>query len=93
MKVVFTPAARADLDEILSFIATNYPGVVDTFERRLTLMIQRIETWPGSAAAVVDREGVRAAPLVRYPYKIFYRVTNVIEILHIHHAARQPLNE
>jgi len=83
MKVVFTPGARADLDDILSFIATNYPGVVDAFERRLDLIIRRIATWPHSAAAVADREGVRVVPLVRYPYKIFYRVTDVIEILHI----------
>jgi hypothetical protein len=33
-------------------------------------------------------------PLGRYPYKIFYRViADTIEILHIHHAARQPWDE
>jgi hypothetical protein len=33
-------------------------------------------------------------PLGRYPYKIFYRVTNdTVEILHIHHAARRPWDE
>jgi plasmid stabilization system protein ParE len=33
----------------------------------------------------------RGAPLSRYPYKIFYRVTgDTVEILHIRHAARQP---
>jgi toxin ParE1/3/4 len=92
MKVVFTPGARADLDDILSFITTNYPGVVDVFERRLNLIMRRIEMWPDSAAAVADREAVRVVPLVRYPYKIFYRVTDVIEILHIHHTARKPLD-
>jgi plasmid stabilization system protein ParE len=33
-------------------------------------------------------------PLGRYPYKIFYRVTEEsVEILHVHHAARQPWDE
>jgi hypothetical protein len=37
------------------------------------------------------RPGVRVVPLGRYPYKIFYRVQDgVLEILHIHHAAREP---
>jgi plasmid stabilization system protein ParE len=30
----------------------------------------------------------------RYPYKIFYRVTDDrVEILHIHHAAQQPWDQ
>ena len=30
----------------------------------------------------------RVVPLVRYPYKMFYRVTpDAVEILYIHHAA------
>jgi hypothetical protein len=38
---------------------------------------------------VADRPGVRVVPLIRYPYKVFYRNTGkVIEILYIHHAAQ-----
>jgi hypothetical protein len=36
-----------------------------------------------SAAVVADRNAIHMAPLVRYPYKIFYRVAHDIEILHI----------
>jgi hypothetical protein len=33
-------------------------------------------------------------PVVRYPYKIFYRVAgDTLEVLHIHHAARQAWDE
>jgi toxin ParE1/3/4 len=93
MKVVFTPAARADLDNILSYIASNYPGAVGAFERRLKLVLRCIEMWPNNATTISDRRGVRQLPLVRYPYKIFYRVTHVVEILHVHHAAREPWGE
>jgi len=42
-----------------------------------------------SAEEVIQRPGVRVAPFIRYPYKIFYRVTSgAVEILHVHHAAR-----
>jgi len=45
----------------------------------------------GPRARVVDeRPDVRVVPLVRYPYRIFYRVADeAVEILHIHHASRQ----
>jgi toxin ParE1/3/4 len=52
--------------------------------------VRRIGTWPKSAEAVTQRPGVRVVPLIRYPYKIFYRITDeAVEILHIHHAVRQ----
>ncbi len=44
--------------------------------------------------ASAHRPGVRVVPLGRYPYKIFYRVSgDAVEILHIHHAAREPWDE
>ena len=43
-----------------------------------------------SAEEVAQRPGVRVVPLIRYPYKVFYRITNeAVEILYIHHAARR----
>jgi toxin ParE1/3/4 len=88
-EVVFTDEALANLDGILSFIASNYPSIYDAFQSRLRSVVARIGDWPESAQEVADRPGVRVAPLVRYPYKVFYRSTGqVIEILYIHHAAR-----
>jgi len=89
MKVVFTDEALANLDGILSFIASNYPSIYDAFQSRLRSVVARIGDWPESAQEVAGRSGVRGAPLVRYPYKVFYRSTGqVIEILYIDHAAR-----
>ena len=89
MKVVFTDEALANLDGILSFIASNYPSIYDAFQSRLRSVVARIGDWPESAQEVADRPGVWVAPLVWYPYKVFYRSTGqVIEILYIHHAAR-----
>ena len=71
MKVVMTPGARADLEDILSFLSSNYPGAIAAFERRLKLTLRRIERWPKSAAVVANRNAIHMAPLFRYPYKIF----------------------
>ena len=90
MKVVYTDEALRDLDEILTYITANYPTAYAPFEKRLRTAVARIDAWPESAAEVVQRQGVRVVPLVRYPYKMFYRVTSdAVEILYIHHAARQ----
>jgi toxin ParE1/3/4 len=89
MIVVYTETALRDLDTILTFIAAEYPTAYEPFERRLLASVSRIGRWPESAQSVAQRPGVRVVPLVRYPYKIFYRVTEAaVEILHIHHAAR-----
>jgi toxin ParE1/3/4 len=90
MKVVYTDEALANLDEILDYIETHYPTIYPAFERRLRSVVARIGAWPESAEAVAERPGVRAVPLIRYPYKIFYQIANeTVEILHIHHAARR----
>ena len=89
MKVVYTDDASEDLDGILAYIASNYPAVYDAFLIRLRSVIARIGMWPESAQEVAERPGVRAVPLLRYPYKVFYRNTGeVIEIMYIHHAAQ-----
>jgi plasmid stabilization system protein ParE len=94
MRVVYTEEALENLDEILAYIASNYPTVYEAFQSRLQSVVKRISEWPGSAQEVAERPGVRVVPLIRYPYKVFYRNTgSVIEILYIHHAAREPLNE
>jgi plasmid stabilization system protein ParE len=89
MKVVFTGEALADLDGILAFIAANYSAIYEAFQIRFQSVLSRICDWPESAQEVADRPGVRVVPLIRYPYKVFYRNTGqVVEILYIHHVAQ-----
>ena len=90
MKVVFTTEALADLDGILSYIAKHYPAISEAFQNRLHAVIARIAKWPESAQVVAERPGVRVVPLIRYPYKIFYQISDeTVEILYVHHAARE----
>jgi len=94
MKVVYTAAALRDLDEIAEWLAVHYPGIASTIERRIRAVIEHIDRWPESARRSTKRPGVRVMPIGRYPYRVFYRVTDhAVEILHIHHAARRPWDE
>ena len=94
MKVVYTEEALKDLDAIADWLIAHYPTVAPAVERRIRSVVAHIAHWPESSRRSAKRPGVRAVPLGRYPYKIFYRVTDdTVEILHIHHAARQPWDE
>ncbi len=83
MKVIYTDEALKDLDEIADWLAVHYPAVAPAVEQRIRAVVARIGRWPESARRSAKRSGVRVVPLGRYPY----------EILHIHHAARQPWDE
>jgi len=56
MKVIYADEALADLDGILSFIASNYPSIYDAFQSRLRSVVARIGYWPESAQA--ERTGL-----------------------------------
>ena len=89
MTVVFTAPARADLDEILAYTKLNHPFQLAKLEARIRDVIARIERFPQNAKLVSQRRGVRVVPLIRYPFRVFYReIDGGIEILHIHHVVR-----
>jgi toxin ParE1/3/4 len=94
MKVVYTEDALRDLGAIADWLILHYPAVAPNVERRIRTVVAHIAQWPESSRRAASRPDVRVAPLGRYPYRIFYRVSgDTVEILHIHHAARQPWDE
>ena len=89
MRVVLTAEALRDLDSILTYTAAQHPTALPALQRRLQASLRRIGAWPESAPLVAARPGLRMVPIVRYPFRIFYRVADDrVEILHIHHTAR-----
>jgi toxin ParE1/3/4 len=89
MRLVLTDAAARDLDDILATMAREFPAAISPFERRLRMSLQRIALWPEGAREVEGRPGVRVVPMVRYPFRIFYRVSgDSVVVLHIHYAQR-----
>jgi toxin ParE1/3/4 len=94
MKVVYTEEALKDLDAIADWLIAHYPTVAPAVERRIRRVVGHIARWPESARRSAHRPNVHVVPLGRYPYRIFYRINgDRVEILHIHHAARQPWDE
>jgi plasmid stabilization system protein ParE len=92
MKLVYSRRALADIDGIAAYYAANAsPAIAESIERRLSDVIDRICRVPEAAPRVSQRSQVRVAAVVRYPFRIFYRVReDTIDILHIRHTSRDP---
>jgi toxin ParE1/3/4 len=92
MKLVYSRQALADLEMIASYYAANAsPTIAVSIRRRLLDVIDHICRTPEAAPRVSQRSQVRAAAVVRYPFRVFYRVrVDTIDILHIRHTSRRP---
>ena len=93
MRAVYTRGALSDLDDILHRLDSVNPLAAAAVESSIRAAVARAGRWPRSARAVTQwKEGsVRAIPLVRYPYLVFYQVKDDwIEVLHIRHTSRGP---
>ncbi len=95
MRVVYSPRAIRDLEQIGAYYRSAADDkIAGAIAERIELVIARLARHPQSAPRVVGRADVRAVLVLRYPYKIFYRLRgDVVEILHIRHAARRPWEE
>lgn len=92
MKVEYSGRAVADLRKISAQSRRVFGDrVAEALEGRIRAVIERIRRDPLGAPEIEGRPGRHAAPLVRYPFKIFYRVfEDRVRILHIRHTARRP---
>jgi toxin ParE1/3/4 len=95
MRVVYSPRATRDLEKIAAYYRTTAgPRIAAAIAERIEYLVDRLGHLPESAPRVVDRSGVRVVLVLRYPYKIFYRLRrDAVEILHIRHTARRPWRE
>jgi plasmid stabilization system protein ParE len=92
MKVEFTNRAVRNLRDISDYSRGHFgERVTAALEARFRDVISNVVQAPESAPRVEQRPGMRVTPLVRYPYKIFYRIIgDTVRIVHIRHAARRP---
>ena len=93
MRLVYSRRSLADLAGIASYYSINASqAVAESIERRFIEVTERIHRAPESAPRVEQRSEVRVVSVIRYPFRIFYRVRrDSVEILHIRHASRRPV--
>jgi toxin ParE1/3/4 len=90
MKVEYAKRAIVDLHKASADSRAFGKMVAAAVEARMRETIANIREHPEGRPSVIERPGVHVAALVRYPYKIFYRIVDDrVRILHIRHTSRQ----
>jgi plasmid stabilization system protein ParE len=88
-KIIFSPQAIADLEEVVRHIANDDPVTAVRIGKALIDRVEILENFPLLGVTYSKRPGVRK--LVSRPYLIFYRPRpeeNCVDILRYRHGAR-----
>jgi toxin ParE1/3/4 len=90
MRIRYTVRARADLAEIRSYLLAPNPRAAAIVITAIRRRIAWLADFP-LIAPETDERGVRALPLVQYPYLVYYEIAGEeVRILHVRHTSRQP---
>jgi toxin ParE1/3/4 len=91
MRIEYSKRALQDLRKVAAEAQAYGPGVAEAVEERLRHLIDHLRREPNGAPRIEERPGVRVIPLIKYPYKIFYRTTeSAVRVLLIRHTSRRP---
>ena len=88
MRVRWTPAAAADLEQIKYYLTEHMPEFAESTVLRLYASIQSLKEMQNRGR--IGREGgTRELVLTPLPYIVAYRVKgHAVEILHVRHGAQ-----
>jgi toxin ParE1/3/4 len=89
MRVRYTPEAFSDRERILEYLREHSSSGARNVAASIREAVAQLGDQPHSGYRT-DNPEVRVTFVVRYPYKIFYRVRdNAVEIVHIRHTSRR----
>jgi toxin ParE1/3/4 len=90
-KLIWSPAARDDLHDIVVFIARDNPNGAMSFGYELISKTDRLQEFPESGRIVPEYRNDNIREIAVRPYRIVYRVDQkrkVCEIARVWHSAR-----
>jgi len=90
-KLIWSPAARDDLHDIVVFIARNNPNRAMSFGYELISETNRLPEFPELGRIVPEYKNDLIREIIFRPYRIVYRVNHnhkLCEIARIWHSAR-----
>ena len=90
MRVRFTARAARQLDGILADLSKINPSAAKALLARVNEITMQLAQFPSGFQEVGDRPTVRRAPMIRFPYLIFYKIlTDEVIVMRIRHGARK----
>ena len=90
-KLVWSPAARDDLHDIVVFIARDNPDRAMSFGYQLISDIDRLQEFPELGRIVPEHRTDNLREIILRPYRIVYRINHaskLCEIARVWHSAR-----
>lgn len=90
-KIVWSPTARLDLRDIVSFIAEDDPGIAERFGQKIIDYAERASRFPKAGRTVPEFRDDKLREFIFHSYRVIYRVNEenkIIEIARVWHAAR-----
>jgi toxin ParE1/3/4 len=92
MKIEYSQRAVSDLDQIaVCYASSGDAAAGEKIAAAIRERVAHIAEAPLFGRVIVQRPGIRLILLVRYRYKIFYRVAGTtVRIIHIRHMSRRP---
>ncbi len=89
MRIRWTPAAAADLQNLSDYLKDHHPHYRQPTMRKVYAAIQSLKEWPHRGRAGRE-EGTRELLFPPLPYIAVYRVKGQsIEVLRIYHGAQE----
>lgn len=89
LAIFYSVPARADIDEIYRYIAKENPQAARDVVSAIEEAVLVLGRYPRKSRRT-RRRGMRALPLSRYPYIIFFKIRRgELEVLHVLHGARR----
>jgi toxin ParE1/3/4 len=88
VSVRYTRDALHDLDQISSYLAKRNIRAAAAILDAVETVVARLGRFPYSSQTT-EMPGIRAAPVARFPYIVFYSVENGDVVIHyVRHASR-----
>ena len=90
-KLIWSPASRDDLRDIVSFISRDSIQRAEAFAYRLIAETDKLQSFPESGRIVPEFDIPTLREIIVRAYRIVYRVdheSKLIEVARVWHAAR-----
>ncbi len=88
MRIRWTPAAAADLQQISDYLRNHHPSYRQPAVRKLYDLVRALKQWPQQGRKGRE-QGTRELVFSPLPYVAVYRIRDQsIEILRIYHTAQ-----
>lgn len=90
MKIRYSARARDDLRHIFGYLDKRAPKAARTVRNAVRTSIAVLAVFPLMAPSTEEPD-VRELTIVRYPYKVYFKVVeDEIQVLYIRDARRRP---